>query len=149
MRTIVFVALLAFAGSAEAKPSEAFKTSGGFFAVSVADMAASVAWYENALGLDVVLTQSQGGIAVTALSGGGLTVELIRIDGARPGGPDPQMTHGVWKAGFFVHDFERTVAELRARGVEIANGPYPASANQKANVIIKDNAGNLLQVFGD
>ena len=156
MKTLVLLlSLVACARVADAKPSEAFKTTAAFFAVSVADMPASVAWYQNALGLDVVMEQSQGGFAVTVLSGGGLTVELVRIDGARPlpvaapGVTEPQMIHGVWKAGFFVHDFDRTIAELRARGVQIAFGPFPANGSQKANVIIRDNAGNLLQVFGD
>ena len=156
MKTIaLWMVLCAFASSADAKASEAFKTTGGFFAVSVADMASSIAWYQNALGLDIVMEQRQGGIAVTALSGGGLMVELLQIDGARPlpvaapGVTDPQMIHGVWKAGFSVKDFDRTVEELRARGVQIAFGPFPANGNQKANVIIRDNAGNLLQVFGD
>ena len=156
MKTVVLLlAFCALACAAEAKPSEAFKTTGGFFAVSVAEMASSVAWYQNALGLDVVMEQRQGGIAVTVLSGGGLTVELLQIDGARPlsvaapGVTEPQMIHGVWKAGFFVKDFDRTVEELRARGVQIAFGPFPANGSQKANVIIRDNAGNLLQVFGD
>ena len=155
MKTLLLLVLLVGAGSAEAKPTEAFKTTGAFFAVSVADMASSVAWYENALGLDVVMEQRQGGFAVTVLAGGGLTVELVQIDGARPlpvaapGVTDPQMIHGVWKAGFFVHDFDRAIAELRARGVTIAFGPFPANGNQKANAIIRDNAGNLLQVFGD
>jgi len=156
MKTLaVLLGLTTFACAAEAKPSEAFKTTGGFFAVSVADMASSVAWYQNALGLDVVMEQGQAGFAVTVLSGGGLTVELVRIDGARPlpvaapGVSDPQMIHGVWKAGFVVHDFDRTIAELRARGVQIAFGPFPANGTQKANAIVRDNAGNLLQVFGD
>ena len=87
MKTLaLLLGLVAFAPAAGAKPSEAFKTTGGFFAVSVADMASSVAWYRNALGLDIVMEQQQAGIAVTALAGGGLTVELIRIDGARVGG---------------------------------------------------------------
>jgi hypothetical protein len=37
---------------------------------------------------------------------------------------------------------------LEARDVEIAFGPYPARADQRANVIVKDNAGNLIQFFG-
>ena len=40
-----------------------------------------------------------------------------------------------------VDDFEKTVAMLKARQVEIAFGPFP-------NVIVKDNAGNLIQFFG-
>ena len=43
---------------------------------------------------------------------------------------------------------EERLAALKARHVDIAYGPYPAQANQRANVIVRDNAGNLIQVFG-
>jgi hypothetical protein len=55
---------------------------------------------------------------------------------------------GIFKAGLIVEDLDRTLATLRARGVDIAMGPFPARAGQRANVIIRDNAGNLLQFFG-
>ena len=45
-------------------------------------------------------------------------------------------------------DFDRTIAAIRARGIEIAFGPYPKSATQRANAIIRDNAGNLIQFLG-
>ena len=57
-------------------------------------------------------------------------------------------THGIFKAGVIVEDFDRMLAALKARQLEIAYGPYPARANQRANVIVRDNAGNLLQFFG-
>ena len=56
--------------------------------------------------------------------------------------------HGVFKSGLIVEDFDRTVAALRSRGVEIAFGPFPKSSTQRANVIVRDNAGNLIQFFG-
>lgn len=55
----------------------------------------------------------------------------------------------VFKAGFLVKDFDSAVDELRARGVTIAFGPFPAQNGQRANVLIRDNAGNLIQIFGD
>ena len=45
-------------------------------------------------------------------------------------------------------DFDKTLAILKARNVPIAFGPFPARPNQRANVIIRDNAGNLMQFFG-
>ena len=45
--------------------------------------------------------------------------------------------------------FDSVVSQLRARGVEIAFGPFPARENQRANVLIRDNAGNLIQIFAD
>jgi catechol 2,3-dioxygenase-like lactoylglutathione lyase family enzyme len=129
--------------------------SGAFFALSVADLRASSRWYSEKLGLKVVAEiPKQDKAAVVVLEGGGLLVELIQLDGALPlnkVSPDlagAQSIHGIFKAGLFVEDFEGTVTRLRSRGVEIAYGPFPARGNQRANVVIRDNAGNLLQFFG-
>jgi len=56
--------------------------------------------------------------------------------------------HGYFKAGAIIEDFEKTVALLRQRGVEIFLGPFPRTSEQRANVLIKDGAGNLIQLFG-
>ena len=129
--------------------------TGAFFALSVADVRASVKWYSEKLGLKVVMeAPKQGKVAVTVLEGRGLIVELIQHDEAlplskaAPAAPDRQLVHGVFKAGVIVEDFDRTVAELRARGVEIAYGPFPARDRQRANVIVRDNSGTLIQFFG-
>ena len=123
--------------------------TGAFFAVSVSNMPQAVQWYSEKLGLDVTL-QAPGNIQVTVLEGGGLTVELIRDPAARPPSvARPELTHGVFKAGFVVKDFDRAVEELRARGVTIAFGPFPATEQQRANILIRDHAGNLIQIFGD
>ena len=161
MKTLWFnlclVALTPAIGPAQGPKSRTpFKpVDGAFFALSVADVAASALWYSEKLGLDVVLEiPNQGGTAVTVLEGGGLTVELLQLNGARPlrnacpGVTDPQSVHGFFKAGFVVKDLDDVVTELRARGVEIAFGPFPATESQRANVIIKDNSGNLIQLFG-
>src|SRR5688572_27940310 len=110
---------------------------GAFFALSVADMAASILRYTEKLGLDVVLeVPKQSGTAVTVLDGGGLIVELIQHDRARPlreaapGVTHPQFIHGIYKVGFVVKDFDDVVAEFRARGVVIAFGPFPATESK-------------------
>jgi hypothetical protein len=54
----------------------------------------------------------------------------------------------VFKAGLMVDDFDGVLARLKARGVEIAYGLFPARPNKRANMIIRDNAGNLIQFFG-
>src|SRR5215510_11627639 len=62
----------------------AFKPiTGGFFALSVANLPESVEWYSQKLGLSVVF-EAQGPVAVTTLEGGGLLVELVRNPAARP-----------------------------------------------------------------
>ena len=157
MRTLALLGLVAVLGIAATSPESnrsadeaVFRTEGAFFALSVADLAASTAWYRDKLGLSVVMeVPPQGGAAVTVLEGNGLTVELLKIDAAQPRAGDPTLTHGFTKAGMVVKHFDRTLERLRARGVEVAYGPFPANGTQRANVIVRDNAGNLIQLFGD
>jgi len=129
---------------------QAVTATGSFFALSVADLSASTHWYEEKLGLKVVMQvpKKEGQSAVTVLEGGQLIVELIQNDDAGPAEKNPLLVHGIFKAGAIVDDFDKTVAMLKARNVEIAMGPFPAKGKQRANVIVKDNAGNLIQFFG-
>ena len=155
--TILGLGLFVFASPIASPQTSAppFTTTGAFFALSVADVAASSSWYQEKLGMRVVMAPPKAGDAsVVILEGGGLIVELIQHDGAKPlGTVAPGVrgnlyVHGFFKAGLIVDDFDRTIAALRARSIEIAFGPYPKSATQRANVIIRDNAGNLIQFFG-
>jgi catechol 2,3-dioxygenase-like lactoylglutathione lyase family enzyme len=120
---------------------------GAFFALSVADIEASARWYAEKFGLAADMRTKSGKTSVIVLSGNGLTVELIRHDDAMDLGKDALLAHGFFKAGLVVENLDRTLAELKARNVEIAYGPYPARANAMSNFIIKDNAGNLIQFF--
>ena len=128
-----------------------FTTTGAFFAMSVPDVAASARWYQEKLGLRIVMQPPKANEATAViLEGGGLLVELVQHDQARPRPTvsSPVFVHGIVKVGFMVDDFDRLLAAVRARGVEIAYGPYPKSATQRANAIIRDNAGNFIQFFG-
>ena len=134
---------------------EGSSATGAFFALSVADIDASVKWYSDKLGMKVTMREpNTNGAAVAVLEGDGLIVELIQHDAAKPlnsAAPnvkDPLYVHGIFKVGVIVSDFEKTLSTLKARNVEIAFGPYPARPGQRANVIVRDNAGNLIQLFG-
>ena len=135
-----------------AKPSApVLQTSGAFFAVSVADARATARWYTEKLGLSIVMDvprQPQTKAATIVLRGGGLTVEIVQQDDAVPPQKTGPAVHGIFKAGVVVNDFDKALGELKARKVEIAMGPWPARPDQPANVIVKDNAGNLIQIFG-
>src|SRR6185295_4862343 len=135
--------------------SPVIAATGAFFALYVADLEASVKWYSEKLGLKVVMQVPKANkAAVTVLEGGGLIVELIQHDDALPlskvaaAAKDNPLVHGMFKAGVIVDDFDQTLARLKGRNVPIAFGPFPARPNQRANVIIRDNAGNLIQLFG-
>jgi len=140
------LAVLASPSLAKEKPQPFKLLTGAFFAVSVPNLDESVQWYSEKLGLAVSFETSGGGTEVRVLEGGGLIVELIRDPAAQP---PVAARQGIFKAGFVVKDFDRTVEELRARNVAIAFGPFPASNSQRANLILRDNAGNLIQIFGE
>ena len=135
--------------------SPALSAVGGFLAVSVADLEASAAWYADKLGLtESVRLPPANGATVVILRGAGLTVELIHDDrgvsvkAVAPSLTDRTLLHGFVKAGAIVDDFDATVGWLHARNVPIAYGPFPATTEQPANLIIADNEGNLIQFIG-
>ncbi len=150
------VLLLCLATAAPAQPRSTLPSGpfvgavGAFIALSVPDLEASARWYTEILGLRRVMTIPRMGSIVggAALEGDGIFVELIQRDDAKPGPTPAELSHGIVKAGILVADFERTVAALRARGVTFFAGPFPARPGQRANVMFKDNAGNMLQVLG-
>ena len=153
LRLMMLLALAPIGVAAQATP--AFTTVGAFVALSVPDLDASATWYAEKLGLRLVLEPPPyQGTRVKVMEGGGLVVELLQNPAAMPlrtAAPainHTTLVHGIFKAGFVVEDFDRALATLRERGVEVAIGPFPARDGQRANVIIRDNAGNLLQLFG-
>jgi catechol 2,3-dioxygenase-like lactoylglutathione lyase family enzyme len=150
-RALLLVTLAIFAYGSAPAPITA---SGAFFALSVADLDASAKWYASTFDMSVAMqVPKQGNAAVTVLKGHGMVVELVQLDGAKPisevapGITDPMHVHGIAKAGILVDDFPAALAALQARHVTIAYGPFPEQKDQSANVIIKDNSGNLIQVI--
>jgi hypothetical protein len=134
---------------AVATSEPAFRVNGAFFALSVPRLDESRRWYAEKLGLVVTMEPpAYNGIRAVILSGGALTVELIENPAAVPSTAQPTLVHGFSKAGFYVDDFDTTLRMLRERGVAIAMGPFPAGNGQPANALIRDNAGNLIQIFG-
>src|SRR5690349_2798918 len=153
--TVSALVALAAPAAAGAQSRPVFETRGAFFALSVADLDASTRWYSEKLGLTVVMRPpKQDKSSVAILEGGGLIVELLQRDDATslrqsaPAASANYLVHGIFKAGMIVDDLNATLAALRTRGVEIAMGPFPASKEQRANAIIRDNAGNFIQFFG-
>jgi catechol 2,3-dioxygenase-like lactoylglutathione lyase family enzyme len=149
---LVFCAVVVRSQPAPAPPFAAIE--GTFLAVSVQDLDASIRWYTEKFDLTLNSRLASGDVSVALLSGHGLDVELLyhRDSVARPFPFDLDAavrTRGLVKVGFRVADFDRAVAALRSRGVEIVLGPFPPRADQRANVLIRDGDQNLLQLFGD
>ena len=120
----VWAAASAAGSRAQAEPSPVMTSKGGFFALSVADMKASAAWYVEKLGLAVVMEEAATGHpGVTVLEGGGLIVELIQDPDAMPPAKaapnvrDRMLVHGLVKAGVIVDNFAETLAAFRERAL--------------------------------
>jgi catechol 2,3-dioxygenase-like lactoylglutathione lyase family enzyme len=131
----------------------ALESRGVFFALSVPDVDTSTRWYVDTLGLKVVKQLSDPvRRRVTVLAGGGLGVELAQdvapLSRAAPPPHKPEQIHGIFKVGVIVDDLDQFLALLKARGVPIHSGPSPARPNDMGGVLIKDNAGNLIQFLG-
>ena len=145
----------AVAQTSAARPQAAISGRGAFWALSVADAKSMAQWYADKFGLHVTLDPPKAnGAKAVVLEGDGLIVELVQHDSAKPrrvaapGANDAVMIHGIMKAGVVVDDFDKAVASLRAANVPFAFGPYPARSGQRANAIIRDPEGNLIQIFG-
>ena len=130
-------------------------TSGSFFALSVQNLSSASQWYVEKFGLAPKLqVPKTNGVAVAVLEGGGLIVELVQRDDAMPlsqaapGIASVERIHGVTKVGFVVDNLNESLNSLRSRGVEVVLGPFPATSSQRANVIVKDGSGNVIQLFG-
>jgi catechol 2,3-dioxygenase-like lactoylglutathione lyase family enzyme len=149
--------LLALSGASPARSQVADSPAGeaavvgvgGFVALSVPDIEASIRWYTEVLGLRLASRPADSAqVKVAILEGEGLLVELLQHADAAPAAAEGTApAQGIFKAGLLVRDFDRVVARLRARGAEIAYGPFPAREGQRANLIVRDNAGNLLQLL--
>ena len=144
-------------GQSDPASTPVFSVQGAFIGLSVSDMEASTRWYREKLGLTVIMQAhrtDETKSAATVLQAGGLTVELVKHDEAVPlsnflgDSKGALYVHGIFKAGIVVDDFDATIAALRSRGVNIAIGPFPKRGDQPANAIIRDNAGNYIQIFG-
>jgi catechol 2,3-dioxygenase-like lactoylglutathione lyase family enzyme len=135
-----YMAVLTLAAASPAAAQDAL------VGLSVPDLEASTRWYIEKMGMEIVMEPPpHEGTQVRILRGSGLTVELIQVPGALPGPDDPTRLHGIFKVGVMVDDIDAILETLRSRRVAIAFGPFPASATQPANFIVRDNAGNLLQ----
>lgn len=128
--------------------------SPSFFAVSVADLAASVAWYRRTLGLETVRSVEgrAGRSRAVVMRRGELVVELVHFEGSRAPRADPEVEHpfqieGLVKAGVFVADAGQWHAYLLEAGVEADANVVTDEALGVRTFVFRDPDGNRVQVF--
>jgi metallo-beta-lactamase class B len=123
-------------------------------ALSVPNIAESIAWYEKMLGFKGTVRGQPNPNArqvVADLRRGDITIELFQVAGAAPL-PDSRKnpsedfrTHGVKHFGFEVKNLPAVLAELKAKGVTIAFEMRDTPT--EAFAFISDNAGNAIELI--
>jgi Glyoxalase/Bleomycin resistance protein/Dioxygenase superfamily len=155
----VLVASLSVTAVSAQAPAPAAQSLGvrppQFLAISVADLDASTKWYTQSFALSTTrdLPSTDGSVRTRILSSPEFVIELSQHASAKPlrdyaGAPTPTfLVHGFFKAGVFVDDLDRAVAQLTARGVK---GIGAAQADESLGlrwVLFRDNGGNFLQLL--
>jgi metallo-beta-lactamase class B len=123
-------------------------------ALSVPNIAESIAWYEKMLGFKGVVRGQPNPNArqqVADLRRGNVTIELFQLADAAPL-PDSRKnpsedfrTHGVKHFGFEVKNLPAVLAELKAKGVKMAFDMRDTPT--EAFAFISDNAGNAIELI--
>jgi metallo-beta-lactamase class B len=122
-------------------------------ALSVPNIAESIAWYEKMLGFKGTVRPGQPGARqqVADLRRGNITIELFQLADAAPlpearkNPSEDFRTHGVKHFGFEVKNLPAVLAELKAKGVKMAFEMRVTPAEDFA--FISDNAGNAIELI--
>ena len=123
-------------------------------ALSVPNIAESIAWYEKMLGFKGVVRGQPNPNArqiVADLRRGDITIELFQVADAAPlpesrkNPSEDFRTHGVKHFGFEVKNLPAVLAELKAKGVKMAFEMRDAPTERFA--FISDNAGNAIELI--
>ena len=122
------------------------------FAISVADLEETIQWYSDIFGFTVIdRSEIPGaGIKVSHMQGTGMILEIFEAAESAPLPEDRRipnrdlLTQGNKHISFGVPDGPKAKAELEALGVEIA---MVAEVDGTYGVFIRDNTGNLIEIF--
>ena len=141
--------------TAEARTGDAvgFDIEWNHVALSVPNIAESIAWYEKMLGFKGTVRPGQPGARqqVADLRRGNITIELFQVTDAAPlpesrkNPSEDFRTHGVKHFGFEVKNLPAVLAELKAKGVKMAFDLRVTPTEDFA--FISDNAGNAIELI--
>jgi methylmalonyl-CoA/ethylmalonyl-CoA epimerase len=121
--------------------------------ISVPDMDASIAWYEQMLGFRLVSDKyfEQLPARIAFLELGGFSIELFEVQDAAPLPDDRRVpnldirTHGIKHVAYDVQDLPGLMDNLKAKGVDVAMDTFAMEGDLVA--FIRDNTGNLLELI--
>jgi len=121
-------------------------------ALSVPDIAKSIAWYQKMFGFKEVSRRGQpNGMQEVLIQRGDIKIELFQVPGATPlpeSRRDPSQdfrTNGVKHFAFRVKDVRAVLAQLQSKGVKVVFElhDYPGAAF----AFVSDNAGNAIELI--
>ncbi|MEM7051290.1 MAG: VOC family protein [Acidobacteriota bacterium] len=141
--------------SADDEAPKGFEGQAFFFALSVADVEASVAWYQRVLGFEPVreVDVAARGLRIRLLRRPGAYLELIELAGARSAAEiDPEIAKayevlGPFKIGFQVESLDRTLQLFEAQKVPLRGSVIAEDDLRLRSTQIVDPDGNVLQIF--
>ena len=143
-------------------PAQVEVVGPSFVALSVADLPASVRWYRELFGLQLLFEAASpdSGTRVVLLGGPGVRIEFVWHRDARSlssyaGAPTPpDMVHGPAKIGFFVTDLDQALRALQRQGATIEGTWLTRPAHVAAsdtlwtrNLLARDPGGTYVQFF--
>ncbi|MEO8060112.1 MAG: VOC family protein [Burkholderiales bacterium] len=122
--------------------------------LTVRDLDASIAWYDQHLGFKHLTDFSFPGAKVAFIGRGDLRLEFFQIENSKPmeekrKEPESNLSFGgIHHFAIFVEDLGGTLEELKAKGVEQA---YPVSVvpdgSEDSYAFIRDNEGHLIELY--
>jgi catechol 2,3-dioxygenase-like lactoylglutathione lyase family enzyme len=119
--------------------------------ISVADLQASIAWYRDMMGFELLreLEIPDGHGHVALVKNGAFILELFCVPGAKPL-PDERrhpatdlLTHGLKHVAYATPDIDSLMRELKAKGVDVVWDIVVHDGDRCA--FVRDNSGNLVE----
>jgi methylmalonyl-CoA/ethylmalonyl-CoA epimerase len=121
--------------------------------ISVPDIQASIAWYEQMLGFRLVSDNYYEKLParIVFMKLGDFSIELFEVPGAASLPDDRRIpnldirTHGIKHVAYAVEDLHGLMHGLKAKGVDVAMDIFPMEQDLVA--FIRDNTGNIIELI--